>query len=438
VIPTFTPARRGSTRLDYCLALVLLISTVTPLTAPVHEASRNSIDIRVIIDNDPGFEDYIGTLMALQWPRVKVEALTIVPGVIPDPYIAATNDLKFLEYVGREDIPVAVGMNKPLKGDVFFPKDESDRYIHFWDSYPTPRQKILQTDAVDLIISRIMSSPGEITLVAAGPLTNIAAAIMREPQIVKNVKKIVIMGGTTLPYVDDTSYVPGTSRVAEFNIFTDPEAANIVFGSGAEIVMVGLNVTVKLFLTPDLLEQIRQLKNRATNLLEPMLAHTSLTPLWDTLTIAISIDPYLVTTQRSRVEVVLENDQGQRGRTLVFKDADGNVNVSMDVDIARVKPLIVDLLSKYDTASTTYIATPQSTTRSDVYTSKSVTNSVDTQLESRWSTFLLATAALTCLFIVILVGMFRQRRGASRICFSCRTVNKRTARFCRRCGVRLR
>jgi purine nucleosidase len=413
--------------------ILLLATGLIPFSVS-HALQPALGEVRIIIDNDPGFEDYIGTLMALQWPRVKVEALTIVPGVISDPYIAATNDLKFLEYIRREDIPVAVGMKKPLKGDVFFPKDESDRYIHFWDSYPAPKNKILQTSAVDLIISMIMSSPGEITLVAAGPLTNVAAAIMKEPKIVRNVKRIVIMGGTTLPHVDDTSYVPGTSHVAEFNIFTDPEAASIVFGSGAEIVMVGLNVTVKLFLTQDLLEQIWQLKNRATNLLEPMLAHTSLTPLWDTLTIAISIDPYLVTTQRSRVEVVLENGQGQRGRTLVHKDADGNVNVSMDVDISRVEPLIVDLLSRYGTASTTYIATPQSVTGSNVYTSKSV----DRQLENRWLMVLLTAAVLTSLLTVLLVRMSRHRRDVSRICLSCRTVNKPTAKFCRGCGIRLR
>lgn len=416
---------------------------MVPLTTPVYGTAQNLADIRVIIDNDPGFEDYIGTLMMLQWPNVNVEALTIVPGVIADPYVAATNVLKLLEYIGREDIPVAVGMKKPLKGEVFFPKDEGDRYIHFWDIYPPPKQKIQQTDAVDLIISRIMSSPGEITLVAAGPLTNVAAAIMKEPRIVKNVKRIVIMGGTTLPNVDDTSYVPGTSRVAEFNIFTDPEAASIVFGSGAEIVMVGLNVTVKVFLTSDLLEQIKQLKNRATNLLEPMLAHTSLTPLWDTLTMAVSVDPYLVTTQRSRVEIVLENDQGQRGRTIVHKDADGSVNVSVDVDVVRMKHLILDLLGRYGTSSAVCITTCI-TTYTTTYTmtrvrttSQSATESVYGQLQDRWLIVLAATAALTSIFAVLVVRISRQTRRISRICSSCRTVNKPKAKFCRRCGVKL-
>jgi ribosomal protein L40E len=314
-----------------------------------------------------------------------------------------------------------------------------------------------------------MSSPGEITLVAAGPLTNVAAAIMKEPQIVKNVKRIVIMGGTTLPRVDDTSYVPGTSRVAEFNIFTDPEAASIVFGSGAEITMVGLNVTVKLFLTPDLLKQISQLKNRATHLLEPLLAHTSLTPLWDTMTMSISIEPYLVTTQRSHVQVVLGGND--RGRTLISEDKNGNVDVSLDVDSGRLQGLILELLGKYG------MATTQSVVTSSSHATESTPAAPSSTAFQVSGAVVLAPGLAVLVSLCFLVGMIffarhRRRRatisprtglicqrcgvqnklgaafcracgvslpsGMRSICSSCRTTNKATSSFCRRCGTRLR
>ena len=343
-------------------AIWILLLTASTIFASVGEVGQAQREIILIIDNDPGSEDYLGLMMALKWPNVKIEALTVAPGVIPDADIAATNLLKFLEYLGRQDIPVAVGMRMPMKGEVIFPKDWTDRWVHFWDDYPRPVSSIEEMNAVDLIISRIMSLPGQLVLVATGPLTNIASAIQKEPRIVQNVQRIVIMGGTTLPEVDDLSYVPGTSRVAEFNIFTDPEAASIVFGSGAQITMVGLNVAIKARLTSELFESMKLLDNRASRLIDRMFSSYLVpggpvvfeTPLWDTLAIVASVDSSFVTTQTSRVKVLLE-PRSTRGRTLVTKDPSGSVNVSLDVDSERLNSLILELLSKYATATATTV-----------------------------------------------------------------------------------
>jgi len=397
-------------------AIWILLLTASTIFASVGEVGQAQREIILIIDNDPGSEDYLGLMMALKWPNVKIEALTVAPGVIPDADIAATNLLKFLEYLGRQDIPVAVGMRMPMKGEVIFPKDWTDRWVHFWDDYPRPVSSIEEMNAVDLIISRIMSLPGKLVLVATGPLTNIASAIQKEPRIVQNVQRIVIMGGTTLPEVDDLSYVPGTSRVAEFNIFTDPEAASIVFGSGAQITMVGLNVAIKARLTSELFESMKLLDNRASRLIDRMFSSYFVpggpvvfeTPLWDTLTIAASVDPSFVTTQTSRVKVVLE-PRSTRGRTLVTKDPSGNVNVSLDVDSERLSSLILELLSKFAIATTTTTTTTITVERQFTTTAVST---IETRIpDATAQAYVAAVSAIAGFAIGLLIG--RRKKTAA-------------------------
>lgn len=213
---------------------------------------------RVIIDTDPGVDDAMAVLFALASENLSVEALTIVFGNV-EVKLGVENALKILEVTGVTSIPVAQGASKPLLREPSFAK-----FVHGQDglgdvNLPAPSIKPSDTRAAELIVSKIMDSPGEITLVPLGPLTNIAIALCLEPKIAYNVKEIVIMGGT--------------AEVAQFfdpNVANDPEAAKIVFRSGAKITMVGMDVTSKTIVTPDHLVSLKDSDTVISNLIIKM------------------------------------------------------------------------------------------------------------------------------------------------------------------------
>jgi len=344
------------------LTPVVLVSERTMVKATASEKRR------ALIDNDFfDREDVIGLLMAIQSPDLVVEGLTVVAGVIPDVEVASTCVLKLLELVRRTDIPVAQGMNRPLKGKIVFPEEWTQDLLQVWKDMPPPKIKMADTHAVDLIISKIMSSPGEITVLAAGPLTNIATALQREPRIVKNIDELIVMGGTTLPAVDAFSRVPGASEVAEWNMFTDPEAAKIVFDSGMKITMVGLNVCEKAMLTVELYERIRAQNSVVSNLITNMFEHfyessrvygekVPVHPLWDTLAMAVCMERSVVETKRFKVNVVTEGPDA--GKTVLVSEAtDANVNVCLSVNAQNFYDLILKLLEPYS-----YVGKPLDTT----------------------------------------------------------------------------
>lgn len=192
----------------------------------------------IIIDTDPGIDDFMAILFALKSPELDVMALTTVFG---NHYVEITtrNALRLLELAGRDDIPVARGAYSPLVRAQRTPPT----YVHGEDGLgdagltSEPDSELAHKRAAQFIVEAVMSRPGEITLVPIGPLTNIAMALKLEPRLVKATKRVVLMGGA--------AFVPGNvSPVAEANIFDDPEAAAQVFGAGWDVVMVGLDVTM--------------------------------------------------------------------------------------------------------------------------------------------------------------------------------------------------
>src|SRR5262245_19675995 len=181
---------------------------------------------------------------ALASPELEVVGLTTVFGNAHTE-ITTRNALKLLEIAGRTDIPVAAGAARPLvmeyRGPVAF--------VHGADgqgdvNLAPPATAAVAADAAHFIIDTIMSSPGEITLVPLGPLTNVALAMLIEPRLTQHVVEIVLMGGA--------AFVGGkASPAAEANILNDPEAADIVFGAECPIVMAGLDVTEQTLMTTD-------------------------------------------------------------------------------------------------------------------------------------------------------------------------------------------
>lgn len=199
---------------------------------------------KILIDTDPGIDDAMAIFYALESPELEVVGLTSVFGNAHTS-VCTANALKLLEIAGRSDIPVAQGVDAPLS----MPYRGPAAFVHGSDGQgdiflSPPTTSVRPIAAVDFIIRTVMNSPGEITVVAIGPLTNIATAMQIEPTMSSHVAEIVLMGGN--------AFVGGNaSPAAEANILNDPEAADIVFGADCPIVMAGLDVTEQTIMTSE-------------------------------------------------------------------------------------------------------------------------------------------------------------------------------------------
>ena len=199
-----------------------------PPTAPAASPRR------VLLDCDPGIDDAFAIVFACGHPGLELCAVTTVAGNVSLEQ-ATANALAVLEFAGRPDVPVAAGSPRPLLRAF-----SGARLVHGESglgaaSLPAPRGRPRDVHAVDLLIETVSASPGQITLVATGPLTNIALAVCRYPQLVSQVADFVIMGGSATR--------GNVTPAAEFNIACDPEAAAIVFSAGWRVSMVGLHGT---------------------------------------------------------------------------------------------------------------------------------------------------------------------------------------------------
>lgn len=196
---------------------------------------------RVILDTDPGIDDALAILLALASPEVQVEAVTVTSGNCTTAQ-GVINALSVLELAGAAHVPVAPGVEVPLiRPPLTAPETHGETGLGY-ARLSSPRQGPAKQHAVDLLIERIMAAPGEITLVAVAPLTNLALAIRREPRIVQAVHEVIIMGGAI-------RHEGNTTPLAEFNVYVDPHAAHIVYHSGMPITLVPLDVTYQCVLT---------------------------------------------------------------------------------------------------------------------------------------------------------------------------------------------
>ena len=200
---------------------------------------------RIILDTDPGIDDSLAILLALASPEITLEGLSVVHGNSSTAQ-GTINALSVLELAKASHIPVYKGCELPLvQPSLLAPETHGEQGIGY-AKLSAPQTKPQVQKGSDFLIEKIMSSPGEITLVAIGPLTNIALAIRQEPRIVENVKEVFIMGGAI-------RHEGNTTMLAEFNTYVDPHAAHIVFHSGMPITLTPLDVTYEcIFLKDDL------------------------------------------------------------------------------------------------------------------------------------------------------------------------------------------
>src|SRR5271157_4174235 len=204
---------------------------------------------KVIIDTDPGTDDAMAIMLALNSPEFDVRALTVVPGSVTAAQ-GLENALRLVSLANRCDVAVAAGAQHPL-----FQKLITAEYWHGKNGMgnvelPPSKCKVDKRWAPDLIIEMVHANPHEITLIPIGPLTNIALAVEKDPSIVPLVKEVILMGGSITG--------GNVNAAAEANIYNDPEAAQIVFQAGWPLTMVGLDVGDKTLLTKKYLEPLSQ------------------------------------------------------------------------------------------------------------------------------------------------------------------------------------
>ncbi|CAI0408224.1 unnamed protein product [Linum tenue] len=215
---------------------------------------------KLIIDTDPGIDDSMAILMAFQTPEVEILGLTTVFGNVSTED-ATRNALLLCELAGRPDIPVAEGSPEPLKGG----KPRVADFVHGSDGlgntyFSPPNAEKSEKGAAEFLVDKVSEFPGEVSVLALGPLTNVALAIKRDSSFASKVKKIVVLGGAFFA-------LGNVNPAAEANIYGDPEAADVVFTSGADIVIVGINITTQVKLTDADLTELRQSKGKYAELI---------------------------------------------------------------------------------------------------------------------------------------------------------------------------
>ena len=274
---------------------------------------------KVVWDMDPGIDDALALILALKSPEVQVSGITTVAGNAPLGMTSA-NARRVLEYLNVRSIPVAMGaanpLNRPLEDALSYhgPDGLGDCNL------PPPKLPLYPAEAWDFLARLVLDAPGEVTLLATGPLTNVAHAFECHPELPELLYKLVLMGGA----YGITPYGKGNrTPFAEFNIWQDPEAAHMVFNSGANIFAVGLDVTMDpaACLNSQHLEQIKTVHTStahlAAQLVEYETEHHGCCRMHDPLALAILLDASLLDFTSTRVEVVGGNNW-DRGVTRIL------------------------------------------------------------------------------------------------------------------------
>ncbi|KAE9465546.1 hypothetical protein C3L33_02529, partial [Rhododendron williamsianum] len=221
---------------------------------------------KVIIDTDPGVDDSMAIFMAFQSPQLEILGLTTIFGNVSTEG-GTLNALLLCEIAGCPGLPVAEGSPEPLK---FGGKRDFTQLNAFvmgrWTREcfsTTPKSKKIEKTASEFLVDMVSENPGEVSILALGPLTNLALAIKRDSTFASKVKRIVVLGGSFFA-------LGNINPAAEANIYGDPEAADIVFTSGADIVVVGINITTQIKMGDADLEELRQSKGRHAQVLSKM------------------------------------------------------------------------------------------------------------------------------------------------------------------------
>jgi inosine-uridine nucleoside N-ribohydrolase len=298
----------------------------------------------ILIDCDPGHDDAIALLLALASPEVEVLGVSTVAGNQTLDKTTA-NAIRVLEFVGRTDIEVAAGADRPLVREQHVAANVHGETGLDGPDLPPPQSEPVAVHAVEFLAEKIRASVEPVTLVPVGPLTNIALLLALHPDARPD--RIVLMGGA----IAEGNVTPA----AEFNIWADPEAAARVFKSGIDVTMVGLDVTHKALFTQT---HVGLLTGRAGRMVAELLRFYSTfhrrvykfdgSPIHDALAVASVLNTDLVGTLKRNVEIDIESELC-RGRTVVDlwqrTDRDPNAHVGVEVDAEGFLELLIERIN---------------------------------------------------------------------------------------------
>lgn len=299
----------------------------------------------MILDVDTGSDDAIALLMAGHAPTLELVGVTVVQGNAPLP-VTVANTCKVLAAGGLSHVPVYAGMDRPLVR----PRVPTGPGQSLAFALPEPALTPSPTHAVDFLLQHFLGPDGPNTiLVPVAPLTNLATAILREPRLAARIPRLVMMGGA----VGAGNVTPS----AEFNIYADPEAAQVVFRSGIPITMVGLEATASALIGFDDVARIRALDTPqarvAADLMDWLVRwfrqHLGRdAEIYDACAVAAVIEPGILTTRRMSVDVETK-DELTLGRTICAEGDDSSserrVDVALQVNRARFLEIMRECLA---------------------------------------------------------------------------------------------
>ena len=352
--------RRLALKTDVGLAVSFRKFLLSTLVLLFSIPSASAAARKIIFDTDPGTDDAMALMLALNSPELDVRAITVVPG-----YVTAQqgleNALRMVSLANRCDIPVAGGAQHPL-----FQKLTTAEFWHGKNGLanidlPTSKCKVDARYGPDLIIQMVHAAPHEITLVPVGPLTNIALAVEKDPSIVPLVKEVILMGGS----------ISGgnVNAAAEANIANDPEAAQVVFQAGWPLTMVGLDVGDKTLLGKKQLDRLAATHGPVNDFIYKVASYlvnlsaqfdSPGTPMYDPLAVGVAIDATLVKAPAMHVDVetrgeftrgeTVANRHGYVERNILHGDryviegvdkAEPNAKVCVEVEADRFLDMFV-------------------------------------------------------------------------------------------------
>lgn len=306
----------------------------------------------VIIDCDPGHDDAIALVLALASPELDVKAVTSSAGnQTPDKTLR--NVLRMLTLLKRPDIPVAGGTLKPLMRELIIADNVHGESGLDGPALPEPGFAAQSCTAVELMANILRDSVEPVTIVATGPQTNVALLLNSHPELHAKIERIVIMGGAMV--------LGNWQPAVEFNIYVDPEAAEIVFQSGLPVVMAGLDVTHKAQIHVEDIERFRRIGNPISTIVAELLDffleyHKDEkwgfvgAPLHDPCTIAWLLKPEMFTTVERWVGVETQGKYTQGMTVVDFYNLTGkqpNATVMLDVDRQAFVDLLAERLAFY-------------------------------------------------------------------------------------------
>ena len=307
--------------------------------------------IPIILDCDPGHDDALAIALAVARPELHLLAITTVAGNAPLDR-TTRNALRVLTLLGRTDIPVAAGAEQPLMRELLAQVQfHGDSGLDGAD-LPEPAVGPVPIGALELASALLREAGEPVTLVATGPLTNVALLLRAAPSLRHRIAAISLMGGSLGE--------GNTTAAAEFNMWTDPEAAAIVFGSGIPIRMAGLDVTHQALVLPADIARLAGLGTRPGRVFADLMRFFAIhhrdrygwggPPIHDAIAVAWLVEPDLVGSATLRIDVETTGEH-TRGRTVA--DPEGlsgrpaNAEVGLSIDRERLIDLVVDAVGRF-------------------------------------------------------------------------------------------